>query len=116
LLWNNFYKCFKNTYILEKYKQLRGETVTSFAAIKNPILKSVDKIEKWYRCDPEECNSLVMKGIRPLIAINLDEYFKYLTIYNPAGTKKDSPLYGLTGRINDSGDYVVETTSYYYAL
>lgn len=116
LLWNNFYKCFKNTYILEKYKQLRGETVTIFNPIKNPILKSVDKIEKWYRCDPEECNSLVMKGIRPLIAINLDEYFKYLTIYNPAGTKKDSPLYGLTGRINDSGDYVVETTSYYYAL
>ena len=120
LLWNNFYKCFKNTYILEKYKQLRGETVSIFPEIKNPILKSVDKIEKWYQCDPEECNSIVMRGIRPLIAINLDEYFKYLTIYNPAGTKgkvsESSPLYGLTGRISDSGDYVVETTSYHYAL
>ena len=120
VLWNNFYKCFKNTYILDKYKQLRGETVTSFEAIKTPILKSVDKIEKWYRCDPEECNSIAMKGIRPLIAINLDEYYKYLTIYNPAGTKQavspSSPLYGLTGRISDSGDYVVETTSYHYAL
>ena len=120
ILWNNFYKCFKNTYILEKYKQLRGETVSIFSAIKTPILKSVDKIEKWYRCDPEECNSLVMRGTRPLIAINLDEYYKYLTIYNPAGTASkvnaSSPLYGLTGRINDSGEYVVETTSYHYAL
>ena len=120
LLWNNFYKCFKNTYILEKYKQLRGETVSTFPEIKTPILKSVDKIEKWYTCDPEECNSIVMRGTRPLIAINLDEYYKYLTIYNPAGTKSkvdiNSPLYGLTGRINDSGEYVVETTSYHYAL
>lgn len=120
ILWNNFYKCFKNTYILDKYKQLRGETVTSFEAIKTPILKSVDKIEKWYRCDPEECNSIVMKGIRPLIAINLDEYYKYLTIYNPAGTKDavspSSPLYGLTGRISDEGEYIVETTTYHYAL
>jgi len=57
-----------------------------------------------------------MRGIRPLIAINLDEYYKYLTIYNPAGTDKNNSLYGLTGRINDSGDFVVETTSYHYAL
>ena len=61
-----------------------------------------------------------MRGTRPLIAINLDEYYKYLTIYNPAGTKSkvdiNSPLYGLTGRISDSGEYVVETTSYHYAL
>ena len=118
LVWNNFYKCFKNTYILDKYKQLRGETVSTFPDVKSPILKSVDKIEKWYKCDPEECNSLVMRGIRPLIAINLDEYYKYLTIYNPAGVgvSPSSPLYGLTGRINDMGEYVVETTSYHYAL
>ena len=120
ILWNNFYKCFKTTYILEKYKQLRGEAIDTFDDIKTPILKSVDKIEKWYQCDPVECNSLAMRGIRPLVAINLDEYFKYLSIYNPAGTKSrvavDNPIYGLTGRISDSGDYVVETTSYYYAL
>jgi hypothetical protein len=120
VLWNNFYKCFKTTYILEKYKQLRGEAVDIFDDIKTPILKSVDKIEKWYQCDPDECGSFAMKGVRPLVAINLDEYFKYISIYNPAGTKErvetTSPIYGLTGRISDSGDYVVETTSYYYAL
>lgn len=122
VLWNNFYKCFKETFIIDKYKQLKGQDSNYFGIIKNPILSDVNKIEKWYKCDPVECNSIAMRGIRPLIAINLDEQFKYLTIYNKLGTPEnpditpDSPLYGLTGRISDNGEYVTESTSYHYAL
>ena len=116
VLWNNFYKNFRNSYILQKYRQLKGLTSTTFNSLAVPILDSVERIEKWYQADPDECNMLAMRGQRPLIAINLDEYYKYLNIYNNKGANKTSPLYGLTGRLSDQGIWVTETTDYLYAL
>ena len=113
VLWNNFYKNFRNSYILQKYRQLKGYTtgIGDFEKLTTPILESVDRIERWYQADPEETGMIAMRGQRPLVAINLDEYYKYLTIYNGKGISN-----GSTGRINDQGNYVVETTDYLYAL
>ena len=99
VLWTNFYKCFKNSYIRQKYRQLRGYTDDSinednFGKLTMSPLQTVDRIERWYLADADECgrglnkNSndkhpfLAMKGQRPLIALNLDEYYKYITITN----------------------------------
>lgn len=120
VLWNNFYKNFKNSYILQKYRQLKGYTTGTgnFGKLSVPILESVDRIERWYQADPEETGMIAMRGQRPLVAINLDEYYKYLTIYNPKGVITDSSTNwkSSTGRINDQGQYVQETTDYLYAL
>ena len=120
VLWNNFYKNFKNSYILQKYRQLKGYTTGTgnFGKLTTPILDSVDRIEKWYQADPDECGMIAMRGQRPLVAINLDEYYKYLTIYNSAGIVEDSAenWKSTTGRIDDQGNYVAETTDYLYAL
>lgn len=126
VLWNNFYANFKSTHILQKYKQLKGETGISSAVggdkIRMAFLNNVDKIEKWYRADPDECGwickdnktrakNYAMMGQRPLIALNLDEFYKFLTIYNAKGLST-----GATGRIDGSGTFVVESTDYLYAL
>ena len=120
VLWNNFYKNFRNSYILQKYRQLKGYTTGTgnFGKLTTPILDSVDRIEKWYQADPEETGMIAMRGQRPLIAINLDEYYKYLTIYNPKGVITDSSnnWKSSTGRVNDQGQFVQETTDYLYAL
>ena len=136
VLWNNFYANFKSTHILQKYRQLKGEKgISSAVGGSNPriqgILKDVDAIEKWYNADPEECGwmckdgethatNFAMAGQRPLIALNLDEYYKFLTIYNTLGSSESvstkSELYGTTGRIDGSGKFVKESTDYLYAL
>jgi hypothetical protein len=80
ILWNNLYRNFKSA-IIQKYRQLKGISST-FGVLNKPPLNSIDRIEKWYLADPEECNSISMRGERPLIAFNLDEYYKYITITN----------------------------------
>lgn len=122
VLWNNFFTCYKDSYIRNKYRQLRGYTngIGTFAPLTNPPLSSVEHIEKWYLADYEECGRaktrggekrpfLAMKGQRPLIAINLDEYYKYITITN----NNTSAGGGYSGQ---GGATVVDNGSYFYAL
>lgn len=122
VLWNNFFTCYKDSYIRNKYRQLRGYTsgIGTFAPLTNPPLSSVEHIEKWYLADYEECGRaktrggekrpfLAMKGQRPLIAINLDEYYKYITITN----NNISAGGGYSGQ---GGATVVDNGSYFYAL
>ena len=112
ILWNNFYKYFKSSRILMKYKHLKGVTAgVSWPDLKNPPLRSVDNIEAWYRTDPEVCKSIVMRGKRPLIATNLDEYYKYITITNNISVSN-----GTTGYITSDGSWGVDGGTYYYAL
>jgi len=69
VLWNNFYKYFKSSAIISKYKHLKGVTSgVSWTALENPPLQSVDYIEGWYNTDPEICDSIVMRGKRPITA------------------------------------------------
>lgn len=115
LLWNNFYKYFKTSAILAKYKHLRGvDAGVSWPKLKYPPLQTVDRIIKWYRTDPTETKRIEHRGTRPLVAVNLDEYYKYITITNPAGVHD-----GSTGHIasDTSGTYTYDKNgTYFYAL
>ena len=72
VLWTNFYTMF-NDDIQNKYKVLRGADDGS--SVKNNL--TYEKIAGAYECNPEVFNSYAMKGIRPIVAIGLDEYYKY---------------------------------------
>ena len=54
-----------------------------------------------------------MRGERPMIATNLDEWYKYLTITNPSGKST-----GETGYMDDQGVFIDDSgkNTYFYAL
>ena len=116
ILWMNFYNQFKKSYVLQKYRHLKGITTgvpSSWGRLDNPPLQSIDFIEKWYETDPTVCNSIAMRGERPMIATNLDEWYKYLTITNPSGKST-----GETGYMDDQGVFIDDSgkNTYFYAL
>ena len=116
ILWMNFYNRFKKSYVLQKYRHLKGITTgvpSSWSRLTNPPLKNIDFIESWYETDPNVCNSIAMRGTRPMIATNLDEWYKYLTITNPKGKST-----GETGYMNDEGIFIDDNgkNTYFYAL
>lgn len=90
VLWKNFYTCFIKE-IKTKYRDLRSSVLTK------------EKIENSYNFSPETyTNSYAMKGSRPLIIHNVDEYYKYL-----------APMY--SGYRNTSGDKKFDSGSFLYA-
>ena len=103
ILWNNLYKNFRSQ-IIQKYRQLRGKEST-YGTLTHAPLQTVDRIEKWYLADPTVSNSIAMKGERPLIAFNLDEYFKYISITNAA-----------VGYQDRNGGTGYDNGTYFYAL
>ena len=113
LLWNNFYKYFKTSYILKKYKHLRGVTEgVQWSPLSKPTLRSVDEIEAWYGYDKSASGLTPLGGVKPLIATNLDMWWKYITITNNKGIST-----GITGWLNRNGTYEVDTNgTYFYAL
>lgn len=121
ILWNNFYKNYKSSYILNKYRHLKGEDITGWGTLANPVFNSVAKLEKWYSADPDECNSIAMRGERPLIVKNLDEYYKYITITNNTGLADDltSGILNSTGYQSSGteGEWIFDDNgTYFYAL
>ena len=108
ILWNNLYRNFKGA-IIQKYRQLKGADST-FKTLPKPPLSSIDRIEKWYLADPEECNSIAMRGERPLIALNLDEYYKYITITNSRSGG------GYQNRNGEPNPISYDNGTYFYAL
>lgn len=110
ILWNNFYKFFKTTWIVPKYANLRG-TKSKFDTLSAPPLVSVDNIEKWYNFDYSVTKNLACSGQKPLIATNLDQYFKYITITNDKAQAQG------VAHLNDNGDYAEpDSGTYFYAL
>jgi len=91
VLWVNFFDCFEEN-IKNKYAALRGNNVLSY-----------ESIDGAYLCDPTVFDSYAMKGLRPMIAIGLDEYYKYV-----APSK--------TGYYNTDGNLVYDNNSYAYAV
>lgn len=70
VLWMNFYDMFKEN-IKTTYRSLRGGGEDGILSYKN--------IEGAYICDPEVFkSSYAMRGRRPIIAMGLDEYYKYV--------------------------------------
>lgn len=114
ILWTNFYNQFRKSYVLQKYRHLKGITEgvpSSWGRLDNPPLQSIDYIEKWYETDPSVSGSIAMRGARPMIATNLDAWYKYLTITNSKGLST-----GETGYMNDMGNYTTTGDTYFYAL
>ena len=122
ILWNNFYKAYKSSYILDKYKHLKGQEVSAWGGtLNNAIFSEVAKVEAWYNADPTECKSIAMRGERPLVVKNLDEYYKYITITNNLGlhpTDKTSGILNTTGyQFGEQGLYDFDDAgTYFYAL
>ena len=69
VLWENFFDLFKEQ-ITTTYRRLRSGTDESILARKN--------IEGAYNCDPKVFKSYAMEGRRPIIAMGLDIYYKYV--------------------------------------
>ena len=114
VLWNNFYRFFKNSAILSKYKHMKGVTEgVEWTKLKTPPLKDIKYLEGWYTFNPDYTKMIACKGDRPLIATNLDAYWKYITITNAKGQST-----GITGYYDrDTGKCLVDTNgTYFYAL
>ena len=99
VLWNNLFSAFEDE-IKDKYRVLRGSDDKSKVVGK----LTYDAISGAYSCDPEIFDSYAMKGIRPIIAIGLDEYYKYFATTTHVGY------------FDTSGKKIIESTpSYAYA-
>ena len=92
VLWTNLYTMFQDE-IKNKYKAFRGADDGS--SVKNNL--TYEKITGAYECNPTVFGSYAMMGIRPVIAIGLDEYYKYF-----ATTK--------TGYFDTTGTKIIEDT------
>lgn len=66
VLWNNLWTCFSNP-IKQKYIELRKEALT------------IEKLNGFYDFDPAVSKSYAMMGGRPMVAYNIDEYYKYIS-------------------------------------
>lgn len=121
VLWNNFYSFFKDK-MIDKYKQLMGVSNNSynpnntrvnkiFTKGSSTTSKKSDIVDKWYCTDPSVFpNSYAVLGDRPIIALNLDEEYKYIIPTNSAAKNT------VFGRLINSGQYEVENDQYFYAL
>lgn len=90
ILWNNLWACFSDE-IKAKYISMRKDNL------------DITHLDGFYNFDPEVTGSYAMRGKRPIVLHNLDEYYKYI-----APTK--------SGFINTSGDTVYDTGSFFYCL
>ena len=91
VLWVNFYSAFEEN-IKNKYYSLRTDSKLTY-----------ENIDGAYLCSPDVFDSYAMRGLRPIIAIGLDEYYKYV-----APSK--------TGYYNTSGELKYDNNSYAYAV
>lgn len=115
ILWNNFYRFFKGSYIKNKYNHMKGESAGGWGKLNNPPMKDgVNTLEKWYTFDYDINKNIACKGIRPLITTNLDEYFKYITITNPKAVEAGVAYLNGEGKFVDPNKE--DTTGFFYAL
>lgn len=90
VLWNNLWTCFKSN-VMNRYNVLRNTNLT------------INKLNGYYNFNPAVSQSKAMYGGRPIMAINVDEYYKYI----------DCAIGG--GYIDTAGNKAF-TTSYFYCL
>ena len=90
VLWNNLWTCFSSN-IMGRYNTLRNGNLT------------IGNLNGYYNFNPEVSKSKAMFGGRPIMAINVDEYYKYI----------DCAIGN--GYIDTSGKTSF-TTSYFYCL
>lgn len=105
VLWNNLYSCFFAN-LKSTYHSLKNnvQNVNTGTAVTGPIY-TVKHIEDWYLANAEVCNQINMRGDRPLIALNMDEFYKYISTCNPAIQYQ-----------NRQGTMSTDNGTYFYAL
>ena len=81
VLWNNLFACFFDQ-IKSKYQELKGYITRGNTQKKGPLY-DIDTIEGWYLAKPEVSGEIEMRGARPLAILNMDEFYKYISITNP---------------------------------
>ena len=96
VLWTNFYSAFGDD-IEVKYRILRG--LNDGSKVSNNL--SYENIAGAYECDAEVFKSYAMAGVRPIVAIGLDEYYKYFA------TTTD------VGYFDTNGTKIIETSPQY---
>lgn len=89
-LWNNMYKTMMST-IKNRYESLRGNLLT------------ISALNGYYNFDYEVSHSYAMHGARPIIAIDVDEYYKYIDC-------------AIGGGYRDTNNNITSTTTYFYCL
>ncbi len=101
VLWNNLWRAFEND-IKNKYRVLRG--LDDGSNVVNSL--TYDNIAGAYECTSSTFKSLAMAGLRPIIAIGLDEYYKYFATTTASGV----------GYFDTKGDLIKEASpTYAYA-
>lgn len=90
VLWNNLWTCFASN-IMGRYNQLRNTNLT------------ISNLNGYYNFNPEVSKSKAMYGGRPIMAINVDEYYKYIDC-------------AIGNGYTDTAGKKAYTTSYFYCL
>lgn len=90
VLWNNLWTAFSGS-IMGRYNDLRSSILT------------INNLNGYYNFNPEVSHSNAMRGGRPIMAINVDEYYKYI----------DCAIGN--GYIDTTG-HVAHSSSYFYCL
>ena len=113
VLWNNLYDLFYDD-IVSKYRVLRGISNPSSGDANINGSLTYENIAGAYECNSAVFNSYAMAGVRPIVAVGLDEYYKYLA---PALKQTDynaGKLYA--GYYDTSGNHKYQNTpTYVYA-
>ena len=110
VLWVNLYDVFYDD-IVRKYRVLRGiSNATGADDIINGSLTE-ENIVGAYECNPAVFDSPAMKGVRPIVAVGLDEYYKYLAPALTAADYTAGKLYA--GYYDTSGAHMYQATPTY---
>ena len=97
VLWKNLYDLFYDD-IVNTYRILRGlKADDSTDKITNSLTYA--NITGAYECNGDVFNSYAMKGLRPVIAIGLDEYYKYFATTAASGVG----FFDTTGKLIKEG-------------
>lgn len=113
VLWNNLYDVFYDD-VVQKYRVLRGISNPSGTdGLINGSL-TYQNIAGAYECSPQVFNSYAMRGVRPIVAVGLDEYYKYLAPALKAADYNLGKKYA--GYYDTTGTHLYQNTpTYVYA-
>ena len=98
VLWNNLWDCYYGDIVTE-YRIMRGQSSEDV----NKGNLTYQNIVGAYECNASVFNSLAMKGNRPIIALGLDEYYKYFATTTSSGI----------GYYTTTGEHTSEATPTY---
>lgn len=113
VLWVNLYNVFYDD-IVQKYRVLRGVKIPSEQDKDINGSLTYRNIVGAYECTSAVFNSYAMAGVRPIVAVGLDEYYKYLAPALKESDYREGKKYA--GYYDTSGSHLYQDTpTYVYA-